>query len=62
MKKNAMRERKKRKSESKKSSNAKTKLCDCETVKLWTEVVDSKGSTVSQFHSFTHWHGGVGSG
>ena len=40
----------------------KTQNRDCETVKLWTEVVDSKGSTVSQFHSFTHWHGGVGSG
>ena len=25
-------------------------LANCETVKLWTEVVDSKGSTVSQFH------------
>ena len=30
-------------------------------MKLWTEVVDSKGSTVSQFHSFTESHGGVGS-
>ena len=30
-------------------------------MKLWTEVVDSKGSTVSQFHSFTKQVGGVGS-
>ena len=29
-------------------------------MKLWTEVVDSKGSTVSQFHSFTEQVGGVG--
>jgi hypothetical protein len=34
---------------------------NCETVKLWLQVVDSEGSTVSQFQSFTNWHGGVGS-
>ena len=27
-------------------------------MKLWTQTVDSKGSTVSQFHSFTKRHGG----
>jgi hypothetical protein len=30
-------------------------------VKLWTQAGDSKGSTVSQFHSLTKRHGGVGS-
>jgi hypothetical protein len=30
-------------------------------VKLWLQVLDSEGSTVSQFHSFTNRHGGVGS-
>jgi len=29
-------------------------------VKLWTQAYDSKGSTVSQFHSFTKRHGGWG--
>ena len=29
-------------------------------MKLWTQAVDSKGSTVSQFHSFTKRHGGWG--
>ena len=31
-------------------------------MKLWTQAIDSKGSTVSQFHSLTKRHGGVGSG
>jgi len=35
-------------------------LANCETVKLWTQATDSKGSTVSQFHSFTKRHGGWG--
>jgi hypothetical protein len=36
------------------------KLANCETVKLWTQAIDSKGSTVSQFHSLTKRHGGWG--
>jgi hypothetical protein len=31
---------------------------NCATVKLWLQVVDSAGSTVSQFHSFTKRNGG----
>ena len=31
---------------------------NCETVKLWLQVIDSEGSTVSQFHSFTKQVGG----
>ena len=30
-------------------------------MELWTQAIDSKGSTVSQFHSFTKRHGGWGS-
>jgi hypothetical protein len=50
-----------------KVKNDKKSICneerekrDCETVKLWLQVVDSEGSTVSQIHSFTKGHGGVG--
>jgi len=39
----------------------KSKKQNCETVKLWLQVVDLEGSTVSQFHSFTNRHGGGGS-
>jgi hypothetical protein len=46
----------------KKSKQTKTKLANCETVKLWTQAADFKGSTVSQFHSLTKRHGGWGRG